>query len=139
MESIAENFKSPSWWISVVVAGVVLHIAAAYLKALLDRSVSLFSRRWSERTQVKATQRREAVARLSSDKHEQIMIGLQAIENRITGCFLMSLGIGLLAYSVAFGEWFPGLMGALMSIFGVWPLVDSLLGSALLVDSRRAK
>ncbi len=37
MSTLARNFTDPAWWMTVVVFGIVINLAAAYLKPTLDR------------------------------------------------------------------------------------------------------
>ena len=51
MNEIVEAISSPVWWASVVVAGFLVNIIAAYAKPVVDRLLSAMSGRyrvWSE-------------------------------------------------------------------------------------------
>lgn len=37
MNEILRNFRDPSWWLTVVICGVIINLASAYLKPYLDR------------------------------------------------------------------------------------------------------
>lgn len=51
--SLHDDFYSAEWWGSVVVAGFVVGLAAAYAKSVIDRTVGGLTARWRERTRLR--------------------------------------------------------------------------------------
>jgi hypothetical protein len=47
MDELSKNLASPSWWFSVVLAGIVVNVVAAYAKPALDRLLAGVSSRWA--------------------------------------------------------------------------------------------
>jgi uncharacterized protein YggT (Ycf19 family) len=40
MHGIAKNISDPSWWMTVVVFGILINLVAAYIKPVIDRAVA---------------------------------------------------------------------------------------------------
>jgi hypothetical protein len=40
MDGITKNFSDPRWWMTVVVFGILINLAAAYIKPLIDKAVA---------------------------------------------------------------------------------------------------
>jgi hypothetical protein len=51
MEDIFKSIASPNWWVGVVLVGLALNLASAYLKAPLDRLMSRLSETWRRRVE----------------------------------------------------------------------------------------
>jgi hypothetical protein len=43
MQEVLDTLRSPLWWFSVIVAGLLVNLAAAYLKAPIDNLVARYS------------------------------------------------------------------------------------------------
>jgi hypothetical protein len=43
MSKLLDTIESPEWWISVVVVGLIINLASAYLKPWIDRTTVRFS------------------------------------------------------------------------------------------------
>ncbi len=52
MDDLINNVGSLTWWISVVLVGVLINLVSAYLKSLLDRVLSGLSEQWKMRSQL---------------------------------------------------------------------------------------
>jgi hypothetical protein len=50
MNEFANNLTSFSWWLGVVVVGLLINLASAYLKSPIDNLGSKFSTSWRNRT-----------------------------------------------------------------------------------------
>lgn len=64
MDEILGYLTSPGWWFSVVAAGLVINLAAAYIKQPIDAALTGVSGRWRART---AAER---------ERHERLILGL---------------------------------------------------------------
>lgn len=119
MESFLENVKSLSWWISVVLVGIVLSWIAAYLKAGTDRLGSTVSRDWRGYTAARAAARAAYIQHLQAHPHEQVMLRLEVLDDKVSGIADMAVG-SLIA--IAFKEdsaWLIGL-GAVIFLSGAF-------------------
>jgi hypothetical protein len=98
MQEIIKQLTSLSWWISVVVVGVLASLAAAYLKPRTDRVIGSVSGRYRRRNGQRARARAGQIEALRSDRHEQIMFAisinyryLSAIKYALSGVTIMIL------------------------------------------------
>jgi hypothetical protein len=89
------SLSSTSWWISVVLVGIVIHITSSYIKPLLDRMASAVSRSWAERSKARRAEREKLVADLRSDLHLQLLFLAAEARHR-------SRAIALLLFTVLF-------------------------------------
>ena len=53
MEDIFKQLNSPSWWIGVVVVGIIINITSVYLKTFFEKSFSKISSRYRIRYEKK--------------------------------------------------------------------------------------
>jgi hypothetical protein len=79
MKVFLENFQSIQWWISVVLVGIVINLAAAYLKPGLDVLIGRISVRWVARTEKLASARRLRIQKLKNDINEQQFAATEAV------------------------------------------------------------
>ncbi len=73
MDEIKGVLTSPVWWISVVVAGILINITASYLRTVLDARLSRMSRRWRVKSQQRAGKRDHRIESLANDTHAQLI------------------------------------------------------------------
>jgi len=137
METFLENLKSPAWLISVVVVGIILSWAAAYLKEGTDRLGSILSRRWGERTAARAAARTALIAHLRANPQEQVMMGLDALDDKIHAALDMAMGLIVGALFARSSAAWLGWMGILLFAIGTWRL-GSGQGKQFLVKAARS-
>jgi len=95
MDELQRNIASGVWWLSVVLVGIVLNVASAYLKSPLDWLFSRLSVAWSERS-IKARNARAAkVLELSGSEHGQHLVLADEMRFRLRS-------ISYLVFSVVF-------------------------------------
>ncbi len=109
---------SRSVWIGVGI-GVLGSLFAAYLKPWLDRLGGGISLRWGERTAAKAAARTALIAQLRANPHEQVMMGLDAFDDKIDGIWIVGLGFGLSLLATRPGTWL-GWLGLLVFAAGAF-------------------
>jgi hypothetical protein len=56
MNDLVNELTKPVWWVSVVVVGILVNLASAYFKSILDRSLTTTTRWW----QLRSSARRKA-------------------------------------------------------------------------------
>ena len=137
MQSFFDNLKSPAWWFSVVVVGIVLSWVAAYVKEWTDRLGGTVSRRWGERTAAKAASRKALIKQLRANPHEQVMMGIEALGDMIHGAFYLGLALATLYISVqAHLQWIAW-VGLFILASGAFRMGSGALTQLLLRDARR--
>lgn len=83
MEEIVRNLSSLSWWFGVVIVGIVLNIASAYLKSPIDKGISQLSRKWQERSERSLRARQAKIAELRSSQQAQSLLIAEEMRNRL--------------------------------------------------------
>ena len=102
MSELAKNLSSLSWWVSVVVVGLVLNIGSAYLKPWLDRlggSLSTSLRDHNERTRAR---RAGWIELLRTDHHAQLLMYAREARLRQRGNQFLLLSILLVMLGALF-------------------------------------
>lgn len=86
MDELTKNLSSPYWWIGVVVVGILINLASAYLKPALDRWLSRMSVWWrNQSAKRKARYEKEIEALMGSAElqrnyeHAELKCSLQAL------------------------------------------------------------
>jgi len=67
MASLVESLRDPSWWFTVVVAGTVINLVAAFLFRRLDSQIASVSSVWRARSAKRQEERSGRIALLASD------------------------------------------------------------------------
>jgi hypothetical protein len=93
MRDFLNNLSSTYWWISVVIVGVIINIVSAYLVRKLDPRLSLLSSWWRKRSEAKRDKRKVEIEKLRGNSHEQILIALSEIRQRIRAVVYVLWGI----------------------------------------------
>ena len=73
MTDFFNNITSIGWWIGVVIVGILLNVAAMYLKSPIDRLVGSISTKYQTRSKAKKAEREAKIVNLVGNKHEQIL------------------------------------------------------------------
>jgi len=90
MDELIKQLSSPGWWLSVVVAGIGINLASAYLKPLVDRVLGRTSGWWAARLDAASTARNQWIEALRADEHEQVMAGLSELTWRIRSVWFVA-------------------------------------------------
>ncbi len=86
MNDILSELSKPSWWMTVVIAGLIINLASAYLKRPIDKGMSIFSKTWRESLQQAMIKREKDLENLQ-DNQALISAKLDMIY------FLLGMGI----------------------------------------------
>ena len=73
MADFGNNLTSISWWIGVVIVGILVNLVAIYLKSPLDQLLTSISTKYQTRTKAKKAEREKEIMNLTGNKHEQIL------------------------------------------------------------------
>ncbi|WP_277054862.1 hypothetical protein [Pseudoalteromonas marina] len=68
MENLLELISSPVWWVTVVVAGILINLVSSYLRDLLDVRASRISSWWKERSETAKKEELKYIKRLKTDE-----------------------------------------------------------------------
>jgi hypothetical protein len=88
MDELRTSLASPVWWVSVVIAGLLVNLAAAYVKPTLDHWIGRWSSSYRARTAAQAQARAEQIAKLKTDAEERLMLRLASIDRFLRGLFV---------------------------------------------------
>jgi hypothetical protein len=65
MNEIINELSKPVWWVSVVIAGIMINLISAYLKTRLDNTLSSASAWWASKSAKRKKDWSERVERIS--------------------------------------------------------------------------
>ena len=81
MHSFIEDASTTSWWLSVVVVGLIIHVIGTWLSKKMEDGTSRASIWWRTRIRIKTEERLAHVERLLVVPHREIMLGLRALRH----------------------------------------------------------
>lgn len=93
MDEIVRNLNSPAWWASVVVAGIVVNIVAAYLKPAIDSVAGRVSAEYRARNEAQLRKRQELIQHLKAAPHDEILYALSEARSRMRSAAYLLLAI----------------------------------------------
>jgi hypothetical protein len=96
LPSISDLLSSPTWWATVVVAGLVINITSAYLLKIFDGTLSKLSVTWQARSSKRKHQRAMTIEALTTDDLFLQMVSFSEMRDR-----LRALQFGLMATAIA--------------------------------------
>lgn len=100
MDKIVEALSSPVWWLSVVVAGIVVNLVAAYGKPYIDKLLAVTSSRWRARSNAAKEKRERFIAQLRSDPNEFQYQSVRELRFRIQAIYALLIGVFILVFVV---------------------------------------
>ena len=72
MQEFLADLSTAYWWLSVVVVGLIINVAATYVRPLLDRTGSAASTHWRAASEGRQRSFDTAVAKVKADKELQL-------------------------------------------------------------------
>jgi len=99
MDEFYKNLSSASWWLSVVIVGILINLASALLFRKLDSRLSAISLRWRTRSKARKEQTEKRIAWLVANPSEQTYVATLAIRRLIIAA--TDLLVGLLSFTLA--------------------------------------
>lgn len=93
MNELIQMLKSPTWWFSVVVVGIIINLVSAYVKSPIDENLSKISTWWRKRTDKQKKELNAVIENLSKNEHEQVMTAVDDLRERIRSIHLLIFGI----------------------------------------------
>lgn len=152
MNNFLLDITSPSWWLSVIVAGILVNLIAVYLKPQIDKFFThLFKKRYQKRNVARERKRQQKIKLLAGDSHEQVMkaftinnLNLRAIYDLLFGVFFLIIGIGFLillpndTIICIISQAIPCTFAAISLISGTTAYIFSNSELLILLDARKA-
>jgi len=120
MQELLKQISSLSWWIGVVLVGVLVNIASPFISRAIERRLSRFSDWQRRRSQSKQEKRQTLLNNLRADPHKQVLFAIA--ENRYRVRSSNNFLVSLLAVGFATGFLYIG-----RDIFPVFAVVISAL------------
>lgn len=88
MNEAPAHLLSLEWWLTVVVVGIGVHLAASYLKPRLDKAGGWFSKTWAMRSKKRAYERQLRVALLRGSESRRLMAAQEEMRHLLTAVLL---------------------------------------------------
>jgi hypothetical protein len=104
MEDLLKQLSSLSWWIGVVVVGVIVSLVAAYLKPRIDSIIASVSDRSRKKNERREEQRQAQIAFLRGGRHEQLMFALGINHRRLRALSFILVGVLVMLTALALPE-----------------------------------
>ncbi|MDZ4057977.1 MAG: hypothetical protein U1D69_13655 [Polynucleobacter sp.] len=82
MDEISKSLLSPSWWISVVVVGVLVNLLSTYMKPPIDSLLARINSVWRNRTERAKTEYLELLDKTANSQNLQILTLIEALKLR---------------------------------------------------------
>lgn len=107
MDEITKNLSSPTWWISVVLVGLLINLASAYLKPAIDRLMSILSQRWLTKAHERRNAYENEISELSVNieqqrqyEHKHLSLLLHALFGLGFAALLIAMKIAAIVFPV---------------------------------------
>ena len=91
METIIRELQSPAWWLTAVIAGLIINVAAAYLKPVCDSFLSKVSVTWRNRSQNAKAAHDAMVQRLREDKQQLLLCEIRGTRDSVLSLVFLVL------------------------------------------------
>lgn len=101
MADFLNDLSSARWWLSVVLVGILVNIAAPSLRTALGRLTGRLFRTLSDASNRVQRADEEHIAALRADPHLQIMAAFEEFRQTLIGTILFSFGAFFLGSGIA--------------------------------------
>ena len=122
MDEFVKSLSSLSWWLSVVVVGILINLVSAYLKPRIDHRLLLTSSWWRKRSQERIERYEKELARLWETPHEEILLAIEGMRMRTEAIVSMILSTTVLAGGGLLFGYSRSIFSYLLLALGVWQL-----------------
>lgn len=92
MDELLKLITNPVWWLTVVVAGLIINLVSSYLRDYIDKLRARFSEKWARRIMRKNADWAAEVSRLNRSKKAQEETFMNEIRYRISSVTFSILG-----------------------------------------------
>lgn len=92
MNDLLSNFTSLSWWIGVVIVGIVIHLVGSYLKKPVDKLLSRISSSMERKGLAHETVVQNRINNMVNNHHEQVLHVFGELRYRVQALFSLMVG-----------------------------------------------
>ena len=131
MDRISEVLATPEWWLSVVIAGLLVNLVSAYMKPWTDAVLSRYLTWWANRTSTARAERAIRIAELSRNEPGRLLASGKALYRAIASVWQMIIAMGSLTICFA---WEPNTKSSVNSLAF---LIGYVLGIFVMLWSTR--
>jgi hypothetical protein len=147
MEEMLKTIATPQFWVLVVIVGILINLASAYLKPPLDRAFSAVSLRWATRTEEQRRQRLRRIECLSGNINEQLLASFAELRAGIWSIILYIFFIFTMSFTYMFDlisgrtltSYFPYATSTLLMYVGLRYLLDFVSIASEIREARRSE
>jgi hypothetical protein len=100
MEEFSRSLNSLSWWIGVVVVGIILNLLSAYLKGPLDKLMSFFSSKWRDRNDESRRNSQLYISELIQSSEARAICWQREVRRRLQSLAMLIVSLIFLALSI---------------------------------------
>lgn len=93
MDEIRTTLTNPIWWVTVVVAGIAINLAAAWILRRWDSLISRLSERYRLQSEKRREERERTIAELKRDPQALYLQSLAEINCRVRSLTMLVLGV----------------------------------------------
>lgn len=138
------ELSKPVWWVSVVIAGIIINLFSSYLKNQLDRTISDTSSWWRNRSTARKQSYDKSVQRIQMDPAARQAVTVREFRYRIQSVHLALAAVMVLVLPIflnSLAASFPPWANAVLLCFSGLTFFASFLAfrsAAYLADMQRA-
>lgn len=92
LDELRQIITNPAWWVSVVIAGIVINLLSDYLKALLDNYISSISSSWRNKSEANRVALHEKIERAKDEDSYKNILFMEEMRARFMSLFSLVLG-----------------------------------------------
>jgi len=103
VDDFYKNILTPSWWIGVVIVGIIINMASAYMKSLVDKFGAKASDGIRRRSREATERRKNWIDFLRTDQHAQLVLHAREQRLRTQANTALLLSVLLFLLGLLFG------------------------------------
>jgi ABC-type polysaccharide/polyol phosphate export permease len=127
MESITKELSNPVWWVTVVIAGIIINLVAAFLFKKMEGSIPNASSKLKYLSEKRKQERKKRIENLKSDKQAVYLASLDEIRHRIRMVQSTVLGLSIFVFT-EFGTMHLNIPSMLISVMAFFSALSIFVG-----------
>ena len=116
MSEILQSLQSPSWWVSVVLAGIAVNLLSAYAKPYVDSVLSRVSTGWRARRTQAVARRQAVVEQIRASSQLQMVLFIDELRAQLSSMFAYGATIFLIVLAMILD---PGALALALAMLGL--------------------